>query len=74
MLRKSAFSAITSKIGFGDDRFSHDCAIVRVDRVGDPAKTLRYVTVTLGSHPVKARSNLGKLAVGFHDCVTARHP
>ena len=75
-----AFSSIASKIGCGDERpapecgFKHDCAIVRVDRGGDPARTLRYVVVTLGGHPDKAKADLRKMAVRFHDCIVGRHP
>jgi hypothetical protein len=77
------FSVIASKIGFGDEKtpsglwrpFSHDCAIVTVDRGGAPARTIRYVLVALGSHPDQAaRADLGKMVVRFHDCVVARHP
>lgn len=62
-------SSIKSKIGFGNDRFSHDCAIVQPD----PARTIRYVVVALGGHPNR-RADLHKMVVRFHDCVLARHP
>lgn len=74
------FSAIASKIGCGDEvrppgcGFTHDCAIVRVDRGGDPARTIRYVVVALGGHPNQARADLRKMVLRFHDCVVARHP
>jgi hypothetical protein len=75
-----AFTEIASKIGCGDEvpppacGFSHDCAIVRIDRGEDPARTIRYVAVALGSHPDWARANLRKMVVRFHDCVVSRHP
>lgn len=75
-----AFSAIASKIGCGDEvpapacGFSHDCAIVRVDRGADPAQAIHYVVVALGSHPDQARADLRAMVVRFHDCVVARHP
>jgi hypothetical protein len=69
-----SFGVVKSKIGFGDDGFSHDCAIVTVDRGGDPMKKLTYVSVVLGSPPDKGRTDLRKLAVGYHDCIVARHP
>jgi len=75
-----AFGAIASKIGCGDEvpkpacGFSHDCAIVRIDRGGGPARTIRYVVVALGGHPNQARADLHKMVVRFHDCVVARHP
>jgi hypothetical protein len=74
------FGAIASKIGCGDEvpppgcGFTHDCAIVRVDRGGDPARTIRYVVVALGGHPNRAKADLRKMVVRFHDCVVARHP
>jgi Beta-lactamase enzyme family len=75
-----AFSAIASKIGCGDEvpppacGFTHDCAIVRLDRGADPATAIRYVVVALGGHPNQAKADLRKMAVRFHDCVAARHP
>jgi hypothetical protein len=75
-----AFTAIASKIGCGDEvpppacGFSHDCAIVRIDRAGGSARTMRYVVVALGGHPNQARADLHKMVVRFHDCVVARHP
>lgn len=70
-----ALTAIASKIGYGNEKppFSHDCAIVRVDRGSDPARPIRYVVVTLGSHPHQARADLGTMAVHFHDCVATRN-
>ena len=75
-----AFTSIASKIGCGDELpppacgFTHDCAIVRIDRGGDPGRTIRYVVVALGGRPNVARADLRKLVVRFHDCVIARHP
>jgi hypothetical protein len=75
-----AFTAIASKIGCGDEvpppacGFTHDCAVVRVDRGTDPARTVRYVVVALGGHPNQAKADLRAMAVSFHDCVVARHP
>lgn len=69
-----AVSSVASKIGYGDDRFSHDCGIVRVERGGDPAKMIRYISVVLGSPPEKGRADLSKLVVGYHDCIVSRHP
>jgi hypothetical protein len=72
-----AFTAIASKIGCGDELpppacgFSHDCAIVCIDRGGDPDETLRYMVVALGGHPGQARVDLQKMVVRFHDCVVA---
>jgi hypothetical protein len=74
------FSTIASKIGCGDEvpppncGFSHDCAIVSVNRGGAPVGTIRYVVVALGSHPDQERADLRKMVVRFHDCVVARHP
>jgi D-alanyl-D-alanine carboxypeptidase len=73
------FSSIASKIGCGDEvpapacGFSHDCAIVKVDR-GDPARNLCYVVVALGGHPNKGKADLRKMGVRFHDCIAGRHP
>jgi hypothetical protein len=75
-----AFTAISSKIGCGDEvpppacGFTHDGAIVRVDREADPARTIRYIVVALGGNPNQARADLRTMAVRFHDCVVARHP
>jgi hypothetical protein len=68
------FTSISSKIGYGNDEVSHDCAIVRVEREGDPGRTIRYISVVLGSPPEKGRVGLSDLAVTFHDCVLSRHP
>ncbi len=74
------FTAIASKIGCGDEvpppacGFSHDCAIVRVNRGADPARAIHYVVAALGSHPDQSRADLRTMVVRFHDCVVARHP
>jgi hypothetical protein len=67
-------SVVKSKIGYGDDKFSHDAAVIWVtsQRPGEPE--VRYVSVVLGSPPEKARRDLNKLAVHLHDCIIARHP
>ena len=69
-------TTIRSKIGMGDDGFSHDAAIVYVTNP-DPSLTLTYVSVALGSPPPSVpahrRADLHKLVVKFHDCVIARH-
>jgi hypothetical protein len=75
-----AVSVIASKIGCGDEvpppacGFTHDAAVVRVDRGADPARTIRYVAVALGGNPDSGRADLRKMAVRFHDCVIVRHP
>jgi Hemopexin/Beta-lactamase enzyme family len=69
------FLGISSKIGFGDDSVSHDCAFVRVnDGGGDPAKAVSYVVVVLGSPPANDRVDLETLTVAYHDCILSRHP
>jgi Beta-lactamase enzyme family len=70
-----SFLRVFSKIGFGNDSVSHDCAFVRVnDGGGDPAKAIKYVAVVLGSPLDKSRTDLRKLTVAYHDCVLSRHP
>ena len=60
---------LASKIGYGDDSVSHDCAIV-----AGSAPVIRYVSVILGSPPVNGRADFEQLAVAYNDCVAARHP
>lgn len=60
------FNSVVSKIGFGDDSFSHDSVIVSTTKVG-------YAEAILGSRP-KKRAGLRQLAVAYHDCIVARHP
>ncbi|KQW89185.1 hypothetical protein ASC94_22315 [Massilia sp. Root418] len=64
-------SALSSKIGFGDDSFSHDCAIIERTVSG---KHLRYVAVVLGSAPAQHRSDLSALFVLLDTAVVARNP
>ena len=65
------YSLARAKLGLGNNSSYHDCAIIRVDRDADPKKTIRYVSVVLGS--LRTRAHLHKLAVGFHDCIVALH-
>jgi hypothetical protein len=66
-------SSIASKIGVGNDNSGHDCAIISIERGGDPSKKVRYVMVALGDlHPENLY--LKKLSVGFYDCIVSRHP
>jgi hypothetical protein len=71
-----AFTRVTSKIGYGDgagnDHFSHDCAVVTLDRGGNPARRIKHVIVVLGSPPARRREDLRALAVAYHDCIVAR--
>jgi hypothetical protein len=69
-----SISALNSKIGFGDDSFSHDCALISVDRGTDTSRKLRFVEVILGSPPAMGRAGLKQLAVAYYDCITAQHP
>ncbi|WP_157370741.1 serine hydrolase [Vulgatibacter incomptus] len=62
---------LASKIGFGDDSFSHDCAIIERTVGG---KLLRYVAVVFGSAPAQARQDLSDLFVLLDSAVVARHP
>lgn len=61
---------VISKIGFGDDSRSHDCAIV--ERVAG-GKPLRYVVVGLGSTP-RSRVDLNSLFLRLDDIIVALHP
>jgi hypothetical protein len=63
------FTSVVSKIGYGDDSFSHDCAIVTAS-----APAIRYASAVLGSPPSKGRADLDQLSVAYYDCVAARHP
>ena len=67
-------SSYKSKIGLGDDGFSHDGAVLRVTPRPPAGPNVKYVSVVLGSPPRKRRQDLDKLAVQFHDCIIARHP
>lgn len=64
-------TALSSKIGFGDDRFSHDCVIIE-RAVG--GKHLRYAAVVLGSAPAKDRRDLSDLFVLLDAAVVERNP
>ncbi len=66
------FTQVSLKIGFGDESFSHDCALVQINR-GERRPVL-LVEVILGSPPSKHRSGLRQLAVGYYDCVLGLHP
>jgi subtilisin family serine protease len=67
-----SFSSVISKIGFGDDSFSHDCAIVTANSAS--GSTIRYTVAILGSPPSKGRTDLDQLEVAYHDCIVVRHP
>jgi Beta-lactamase enzyme family len=66
------FTSIISKIGFGDDTRSHDCAIVE-RTVGDTP--IRYVVVGLGSRPFKPsrRRELDDLFIQLDQLIVARN-
>jgi V8-like Glu-specific endopeptidase len=61
---------IAGKIGYGDDAFSHDCAIVE-RRVG--GKDLRYVATVLGSARGRKRQDLNDLFVLLDAAIVERH-
>lgn len=63
--------ALSSKIGFGDDSFSHDCAIVERTVNG---KHLRYAAVVFGSAPARSRKDLGELFVLLDETVVVHNP
>ncbi len=63
-------STIAAKIGFGDDSFSHDCAIIERSVAG---KNLRYVAVGLGSAPARKRQDLRDLFVLLDDTIVTRN-
>ncbi len=60
---------VVSKIGFGDDTRSHDCAII--ERTVD-GKALRYVVVGLGSQAGNRRS-LGDLFIRLDQLIVERN-
>ena len=64
------FTVLAAKKGFGDDRFSHECAIVERTVGG---KHLRYVVVGLGSAPDRNRADLSDLFVRLDDAIIARN-
>jgi V8-like Glu-specific endopeptidase len=63
-------TGIAAKIGYGDDRFSHDCAIVERSVAG---KRLRYVAVGLGSAPQRGRADLDELFVRLDQAIVERN-
>ncbi|MFO1206942.1 MAG: serine hydrolase [Burkholderiales bacterium] len=63
-------TAFSAKIGFGDDSFSHDCAII--ERTVD-GKDLRYVAVGLGSAPNRRRVDLSDLFVLLDEAIVTRN-
>jgi Beta-lactamase enzyme family len=63
-------SLVVSKIGYGDDKFSHDCAIVERTVAG---KQLRYVAIGLGSKPSQQRNDLNRLFARMDQAVVARN-
>jgi hypothetical protein len=65
-----AVTSVLSKIGYGDDERSHDCAIVERKAGG---KTLRYVVVALGSTP-RTRADLDRLILRLDNIILALHP
>jgi hypothetical protein len=67
------FTSADGKVGIGDwgGRY-HDSAIVRVERGGDPARTISYAVAVLGSP--NGVTALRKLELAYHDCIVARHP
>jgi monoamine oxidase len=65
-----ASTTFAAKIGFGDDSFSHDCAIVERTVGG---KRLRYVAVGLGSAPQRQRADLRDLFVLLDGAIVARN-
>jgi hypothetical protein len=65
-----AIASIASKIGYGDDARSHDCAIVERTVA---SKNLRYIVVGLGSAP-RNRANLKKLFVRLDQIIVSLHP
>jgi len=64
-------TALSSKIGFGDDSFSHDCVIVE-RTVG--SKHLRYAAVVLGSAPARSRQDLNQMIVLLDQAVVVHNP
>jgi V8-like Glu-specific endopeptidase len=66
---RRAFTTLQAKKGFGDDSFSHECAIVE-RTVGD--KHLRYVVVGLGAAKGRRR-DLFSLFVRLDDAIVARN-
>ena len=63
-------TTIAAKIGYGDDSFSHDCAIVERTVKG---KSLRYVAVGLGSARGRKRADLDDLFVRLDAAIVKRN-
>lgn len=61
----------SSRIGFGDESFSHDCVIVERTVGG---KHLRYAAVVLGSAPARSRQDLKDLFVLLDETVVVDNP
>jgi hypothetical protein len=66
-----ASDLVVSKIGFGDDQRSHDCAIV--ERTLPSGKPVRYVVVGLGS-TAGSRTDLDALFVQLDELIASRYP
>ncbi len=64
------FTTLAAKKGFGDDRFSHECAIVERTVGGND---LRYVVVGLGSAPDRNRTDLSDLFVLLDEIIVTLH-
>ncbi|MFZ0131685.1 MAG: serine hydrolase, partial [Desulfobacterales bacterium] len=64
------FTALAAKKGFGDDSFSHECAIV--ERTVD-GKHLRYVVVGLGSARSRKRRDLSELFIRLDNAIAMRN-
>jgi V8-like Glu-specific endopeptidase len=64
------FTALAAKKGFGDDSFSHECAIVERTVNGKP---LQYVVVGLGSARGRGRRDLSDLFVRLDSVIVQRN-
>jgi len=64
-------ASMSPKKGFGNDKFSHECAIVE-RTIG--AKHLRYVLVGLGSAKNQGRADLSALFVQLDAAIVASNP
>lgn len=64
------FTTLAAKKGYGDDKFSHECAIVERTVGG---KNLRYVVVGLGSAPNRRRRDLSDLFVRLDEAIVVRN-
>jgi hypothetical protein len=70
------FTSAAGKVGIGEwDGRLHDSAIVRIERNGDPARSVSHAFAVLGSpNGIAGLNVLRKLELAYHDCVVARHP